>query len=368
MLTEAAALRVALRAILFLFAFLGLIWVVVQLRDLVVEVLLAVIFAAAMTPLVDWVTESRPARRSRLLASRALVVILLYAALFTLVGAVAAAALPPLLGDVEDLARHAPDYARQIQPWLTLQASERSWLPPDLSDTLVAQLQGAAGQVAGLAGQAVAVVRVAAGVISGTLDAFFSLILALYITADNRRILNYLLGFLPADRQTQARAVGARIGLRLGGWVRGQLLLSTIIGLLTLIGLSIIGVRYAVLLALVAAIGEAIPLVGPIFSAIPAVIIAFTQSPAQGFMTIALYVLVQQVENNLIVPRVMGRAVELHPIAVILALLAGAELMGIIGAILAVPVTAALSVIVDEIRRAKMERERGALPAETPLA
>jgi predicted PurR-regulated permease PerM len=191
--------------------------------------------------------------------------------------------------------------------------------------------------------------------VSGTLDAIFALIVALYLTVDNRRILAYLVGFLPTDRRVQAQEVAGRIGVRFGGWVRGQLLLSAIVGLVILAGLSVIGVRYAFLLALLAAIGEAIPLVGPVFSAVPAVVIAFTQSPVQGFLTLALYVVVQQLENHLIVPRVMGRAVELHPLAVILALLTGGELLGVTGAILSVPVAAAISVIVDEARRERLE-------------
>jgi predicted PurR-regulated permease PerM len=111
-----------------------------------------------------------------------------------------------------------------------------------------------------------------------------------------------------------------------------------------------------VLLALIAAVGEAVPMVGPIFSAIPAVIIAFFQSPLQGFLAIGLYIIVQQLENNLVVPKVMERAVSLHPLAVMVALLAGGELLGVTGAILSVPVTAALAVVIHEVRR---EREAG---------
>ena len=356
MLTEAAALRVVVRAILFIFALLTLIWILVQLRTVVILVLLAVILAAAMTPLVDRLTEPHQQRVIRWLPPRALVVLLLYAALFAVVGTVAAAAAPPLIGDAEDLARRAPEFASNLQTWLAALPTQHPWIPADLSQTFALQLQGAAGQLTDLAGQALTVVRLAVGLVSGTLNAIFVLILALYMTVDSRRILDYLVGFLPADRRTQAQDVAGRIGLRLGGWVRGQLLLSAIIGFVVLMGLSVIGVPYAVLLALIAAIGEAIPMVGPIFSAIPAVVIAFTQSPAQGFMTLALYVLVQQLENHLIVPKVMGRAVELHPLVVILALLAGGELMGVTGAILSVPVTAALSVIVDEARRGRIQR------------
>ncbi len=354
---EGAAWRVAAKAVLFVFAILFLVWILIQLRPVVVQVLLAVIIAAGMSPLVDQLTTSPEAQRWRWRPPRALVVLLVYVVLIGLISLVGAVVLPPLFHEVEELARRTPEYAADFQAWVETAPARYPWLPSDLSTTLAQQLRGLTSQVIGLVSQALVVFRVALGVLSGTLNGIFTLILALYITADSRRILDYLLAFVPRDRRGQAEKVASSIGLRLGGWVRGQLLLSAIIGVMTLIGLSLIGVRYSVLLALVAAIGEAVPMVGPIFSAVPAVIIAFTQSPQQGFLTLGLYVLIQQLENNLVVPKVMGRAVELHALAVMLALLAGSELMGITGAILSVPVTAAISVIVDEIRRERLRNE-----------
>jgi predicted PurR-regulated permease PerM len=265
--------------------------------------------------------------------------------------------LPPLVGDIEDLVRGLPDDVVAIQAWLEQLAVTYPLFPAtDVIQGLAEQLRAATHQLTGLLTQALVVVRLALGVLGGALNGIFVLILALYITADSHRILRYLLAFLPENRQIQAERVAEHIGVRLGGWVRGQLTLSAIVGTMTFFGLSLIGVRYAVLLALVMAIGETVPMVGPIVAAVPAVIVAFFGSPFQGFMTLGLYVLVQQLENHLIVPRVMSRAVSLHPLAVLLALLVGSELMGVTGAILSVPVTAALSVIVDEIRQEKIER------------
>ena len=356
-LTESAIWRVLVRGTLFVFSVLLFVYLAVQLKGVLIQVLLAVILAAGMAPLVDRFTASEQARRWRWRPPRALVVLMLYVVLIGALVVLGSVVFPPLFREIEELAHRAPGYAADFQHWVEDLPAHYPWLPADLTTTLAQQLRGAAGQLSGLVSQALVVFRVALGVVSGTLSGIFTLILALYITSDSHRILDYLVAFLPRDRREQAERVACHIGLRLGGWVRGQLLLSGIIGLMTLVGLSLIGVKYAVLLALVAAIGETIPMVGPIFSAVPAVIIAFTQSPAQGFMTLGLYVLVQQLENHLIVPKVMGRAVELHALAVMLALLAGSELMGVAGAILAVPVTAALSVIVDEIRRERLENE-----------
>jgi predicted PurR-regulated permease PerM len=345
---------VAARTVLLAFALVLAVWLVVRLQSVLVQLLLAVILAAGMGPLVNqlaahpWVTVGRWSWRP----SRGLVVLVLYLALVLLVSLLGAILVPPLVNEIEDLVRRLPGYAADLQAWLLTLPERYPFLPAiDLAAGLAEQLRAGAAQLASLLGQALLLVRLALGLLSGTLNGIFVLILALYLTADSERILRSVLSFLPADRQELAERVAFRIGERLGGWVRGQIALSVIIGTITFVGLTLIDVRYAVLLALIAAIGEAVPMVGPIFSAIPAVMIASLQSPLQGLLTLGLYILVQQLENNLIVPKVMERAVALHPLVVLLALLSGAELLGVAGAVLAVPVAAALAVVLDEVRR-----------------
>jgi predicted PurR-regulated permease PerM len=123
---------------------------------------------------------------------------------------------------------------------------------------------------------------------------------------------------------------------------------------MTWVGAVLIGLPYAAAHALVAGVGELVPTLGPIFAAIQLVAVGLLSSPIQGLLALVLAILVQQLENNLIVPRVMGHAVDLHPVAVMLAILAGGELLGIAGALLAVPVVAALAVIVDEFQRERL--------------
>ena len=125
---------------------------------------------------------------------------------------------------------------------------------------------------------------------------------------------------------------------KLGRWLQVQLLASAIVGVLVFIGLSIFGIRHRVLLALLAALLEVIPFVGPLLAAVPAVLLGFLKSPIVALWTLVVYAVVQQIENHVIVPNIMRRVVGLNPVVVIIALLIGGELAGVPGIILAVPV------------------------------
>ena len=141
----------------------------------------------------------------------------------------------------------------------------------------------------------------------------------------------------------------------MGMWLRGQLFLSFIVGLLVYIGLLILGVKYALVLALIAAILEIIPFIGPTIAAIPAILVGLTDSWIKALVVVILYFVVQQLENHIIVPKVMQKAVGLNPIVVIIVIMVGAKLGGIVGALIAVPVAAAIGVFVGDIMRDKSE-------------
>jgi predicted PurR-regulated permease PerM len=122
-----------------------------------------------------------------------------------------------------------------------------------------------------------------------------------------------------------------------------------IIGLTTYIGLTILGIEYALPLAVIAGLLELVPTIGPIISSVPAILIALVQSPVLAIAVAALYLLIQQAENNIIVPKVMERAVGVLPLVTILALLIGGTLFGVVGAVIAVPTVAMIQVVVEEL-------------------
>ena len=140
------------------------------------------------------------------------------------------------------------------------------------------------------------------------------------------------------DEKDKIKSLLVRIENKLGAWLRGQLVLMLIIGVATYLGLILLGVDYALALAVIAGLLEIVPILGPIISAVPALIMGFVISPVTGFAVIGLYLLIQQLESNLIVPKVMQKAVGFNPLVTIIALMVGGQLMGIVGAILAVPI------------------------------
>jgi predicted PurR-regulated permease PerM len=349
--TEAAAWRVVSRAILFTLAVLIGLWLLGQLTSVIVRIVLAVILAAGMKPLVDRVTARELRRQGWWTPPRGLVVLVVYVLVIVLVSSVGGWILQVVVVELQNLVNGIPVYAPRIvsgvNDLLDLIPGGRA-LVADFD--IAGQLSGIVSQIFGVVGQAVFVFQRVLGLLSGLLDVLMILLLALYITTDGPRIGRYLRAFLPPDRHEQSSRITSRIFVRLGGWVSGQLLLCVIIGFMSWVGLVLIGVPYAVVLALIAGIMEAVPNIGPIIAAVPAIIVAALYSPWQAVLVLILYLVIQQLENYVIVPRVMSKAVELHPLAVLLALMVGGELMGVLGAVLDVPVTAAISVVVDEIR------------------
>ncbi|MGE3267556.1 MAG: AI-2E family transporter [Chloroflexota bacterium] len=354
-MTESAAWRVAIRGVMFTIALLIGLWLLTQLTSVVVRLLLAVILAAGMKPLVDRLTDKRLPGNGRWTPPRGLIVLLVYVVTITLVAVASGLILQVVIHEVQNLVNGVPVFA----PRLVSRINDLLDLIPGGREMvsgldLTSQLTGLVSQVFGVFSQALLVFQYVLNLVSGLLDVLMILLLALYITTDGPRIARYLRAFLPADRHAQASRIVERIFIRLGGWVSGQLLLCVIIGAMSWLGLVVIGVPYAVVLALIAGVMEAVPNVGPIIAAVPAIMVAALYSPWQALLVAILYLVIQQLENYVIVPRVMSKAVELHPLAVLLALMVGGELMGVLGAVLAVPVTAAISVIVDEIRTERL--------------
>jgi predicted PurR-regulated permease PerM len=190
------------------------------------------------------------------------------------------------------------------------------------------------------------------GFLGGIVGLVTVLILAFYFLLDAERLRDALIRLFPAGRRRRAGAAATEIARKVSAWVNGQLLLSGIIGATSALALWLLGVPYFFVLALIAAIGEFIPVVGPVLAAVPAVAVALGDSVRLALFVVVFFLVQQQVENHVLVPRLMAHQVGVSPIMVILALLVGSTLLGIAGAILAVPSAAIVQVLAQEILRA----------------
>jgi predicted PurR-regulated permease PerM len=367
-MNEFVLARALYRGALFALCAFALALVGVQLKWVLVQVFAAAIVAAGMAPVVSRFTdrERTPFWRRRL--PPALVVILIYFAIGLLVLVLGSILLRVVLSQGTLLAQRAPELAANMQAWHASVVSRWSVLEQlDLWDmlggttSLTQWLLGAIAQVLNAAG-------LIAAVFGGAINVIFVLFMALYLTVDGPAMRDYLLVFVPASRRERARRIVANISWRLGLWVAGQLTVCVIVGAGAGIALALIGLPGASLLALVWAVCVLIPGIGPFISAAPTIVVGFSVGPSVGVLATVFAIVWSQLENNVLVPRVMDRAVKLNPLVVLVAVLVGHELLGLAGALFAIPLAAALAVIVDEVHQQRLLSERKGLDLDAEHA
>jgi predicted PurR-regulated permease PerM len=216
---------------------------------------------------------------------------------------------------------------------------------------------------AGVQSIQVQVTKAAAGVLASLSDFFGGLVglivvlvMAYYMVVQEKEARNAFQNFVPTEYQDNISAVLKHVEEKIGMWLFGQIALCLIIGVCYFIGLSIIGLNATLVLALFGGFTEFIPYLGPILGAIPVAIVALSDSPVKALMALMVIIVIQQLEGHIIVPKVMQRAVGLNPLVSIIALLVGAKLFGIMGALLAIPVATALSAALSELYRQRQRK------------
>lgn len=182
-------------------------------------------------------------------------------------------------------------------------------------------------------------------VFGGIFSLLTILVLSFYLLIDHERITRSIVWLFPKQNRDSVNQSITQVEEKLGAWLRGQVVLSLFIGSLTWIALTILGIQFALPLAVIAGLLEIVPTVGPIVSAIPAVIVALTISPPTALIVALLYFGIQMLENNVLVPKIMEKAVGLNPIVILLGVMIGASLMGIMGALLSIPFLSVLTIL-----------------------
>ncbi|MCX6807107.1 MAG: AI-2E family transporter [Candidatus Berkelbacteria bacterium] len=319
-------------AILKVFGIALLIWFLWYIREIIIVLFVVGILVATFSPLVERMYGKK--------VPRILSVILIYIVLILLFALLVYLIVPPVVVEVNKLTQNLPGFIERVSP---IYYQSKQYLP---------SFQKGLENIAGTLNSLTTNVWSATLTIFGGLVSFVTiLVLTFYMLLEKESRDNLVASFLPVDRKDSILKISQKVGQKLGAWLRGQLFLALIIGIVDFIILAILGVPYVLILAILAAILEIIPTLGPVLAAVPAILIALTVSPWTGLIVAVAYLGVQQLENHILVPKVMGKAVGLSPVIVIVALLIGAKILGIAGAILAIPAAAALQVLISEWRK-----------------
>jgi predicted PurR-regulated permease PerM len=314
----------------------ALLWATYLAREALLLIYIAALVAIGFGPIVSAIERRRLAGRRRLPRWAAILVIYLI-----LIGSIVAVGMmiaPPLIAQAREFGDAIPTLFARGQQWLVARG-----LPEITLSDAVEQTAGGGGDAVGT------VVGAIWGFVGGVFGLLTILILAFYFLVDSDSIVRTFVRLFPRGERRRVEDACRRISTKVSAWVGGQFLLAAIIGATAAIGLWLLGVPYFYVLALIAGVGEMIPVVGPILAAIPAVAVALTVSPSTALFVGIFFLVQQQFENHVLVPKVMERQVGVSAVVVITALLIGGSLLGIVGAILAVPTAAILQVLFQEL-------------------
>lgn len=321
------------------------LWTMYLVRSQLLVIYVCILFATGLSPLVRWIERRRASGRRRL--PRPAAILLIYATVIGAIVAIGFAVLPPLIQQSQAFWRDLPDRIDSLQRRLV------SWgvISPDTSYKDLLQQAPGSGDAVNI------VLGTLWGFVGGLFGLVTILLLTFYFLVESQSIFNFFVRLFPREQRDTVADVSALVTNKVSAWLGGQLLLGSIIGATTAIGLGLMGVPYFFVLALIAGIGEMIPMIGPLLSAIPAIAVAFTVSPGLALGVAVFFLVQQQLENAVLVPKVMGETVGLSAVTVILSLLIGGALLGFVGALLAVPTAAIIQVLFEEMYLAENDPE-----------
>ncbi|MDD5043880.1 MAG: AI-2E family transporter [Patescibacteria group bacterium] len=326
----------AILKVIIIFLLLGFLYLI---KDILAILFVAIILASVIDPVADWGARKK--------IPRGVTTFVIYLLLFGIFSLVIALIVPPVVEQINQLSDNFGYLWDKVWGKVVYIFSDvKQYAGEDaILGNIQKWLQTIEGGLSKTAGGALTTLG---DIFGGVVSLVLTAVIAFYMVVEEDAIKRLFRSLAPPSYQPYLVRLFTRIQQKIGLWAKGQLILSLIIFLFCFIGLSILGVNYALVLALISGLFEFVPYVGPIMAAIPAVFLAFTQSPFKAFLVVILFFVIQQLENHIIVPRVMQKAVGLNPIVSIVAILIGAKLAGVIGALLAIPVATAVGIFLSD--------------------
>jgi predicted PurR-regulated permease PerM len=330
-----------------IFAAIVMIEVVQAARGVLIWIGVALFLALALNPAVEWLLAHGIQRRG-------VAVAIAFVGTILAVAALAATVIPTIVAQVNDFIEAVPSYVED----LTAGRGRLGFLEREYQITervREAVEDGGATRVLGLSGTALAITK---GVITAIVATVTIAFLTLFMLLEGPKWIERFYRLLPAEREERWRRIGHEIYRTVGGYVTGNLTISLIAGIVSTVVLSVVGVPFALALRLLVAILDLIPLAGATIAAVAVSTIAFLDSTQSGIIVLVFFVVYQQLENHVLQPIVYGRTVQLSPLAVLIAVLIGAELAGVIGALAAIPVAGTIQVLLVDWLTARRDASR----------
>ena len=306
---------------------LALFWLAFELSGILIIIFVSYIIMAALTPFSDFLTKKRVPRIFSVLIPYVLTIAILVLLIFPLV--------PFFVSQIQLLFSNFPKYINQIAKTFNLNIDASS-----VNNVFQSDINAIGKNALSVTGK----------IFSGVFSILTVLVISFYLMLEREILKRQFIALWPKKYQENALRTITQVENKIGLWLRGQLILSFTIGFCTWIGLTLLGLPFALPLALLAGILEIVPTIGPIISAVPAIIVALTISPGVAISVVVFYILLQMLENNILVPKIMQKAVGLNPIVIIIGVLIGSKFLGILGALLAVPFIAMTLIVIKSFK------------------
>lgn len=330
--------RAVAKVVLIVAAVVAGLYLAYLIREVIGLFLIAIFFAVAITPAVNWLNRRR--------VPRWVAILLVYISIGASIFGIGLLIVPPLVNGVTDLSDNLPGYVNDLRNNDTFREYDNRY---HITEKLKQQAQ----QLPTKLGDAAGTLRdVTVGVFNRFVQLFSILVITFFLVKDGHRLLGFLYRQVPPERSRRLQKIAGDISDAIAGYVFGNFVISVLAGLVTYVTLRILGVPFATPLAILFGFFDLIPLVGATLGGIlVGIVVAFVDFPVGLVIWAAVLIVYQQIENNLVQPLVYGKAVELHPLIVIVAILIGAALLGVLGALMAIPAAAAVQAVVRDYWR-----------------
>jgi predicted PurR-regulated permease PerM len=317
------------------------------LKDLVLVVLMSIVIASSVEPMAKWFVRKK--------IPRILGVIVVYLTVALILGFSLFYLLLPLLSESSAVLKNLPSYFSGFNSGIDSTVSGKP-IVSSLKNSI--NIQEISDSISSFTESLnLGAFNTVVSVFGGFLSFILMVVLSFYLSVDENGVAKFLRIVTPLKHEKYILNLWQRAQHKIGLWMQGQLVLAVIIGMLVFLGLTLLGVKNALLLSFLAAVFEIIPLFGPILASIPAVVLSFVSGGiSTSVLVIGLYVIIHQFENHLIYPLVVKKVIGVSPIVSIVALVAGWELFGFLGMVLSVPVATAFMEFLDDLEKDKIEK------------